>query len=249
MYGPGPGGDVLTLLFDGVDLAESLTHAQVVDEYAVVEVDFKVTRGQRVEDVVLIGFALGDGLVQLLGFTFVLRAVGAFQLIGLIRDLCGEVAQILQHRMRGGRRIAMQIDQSLERALVVGSTRILPVDRTVLVHGHMVLVEIVDEILAQRLAKRPFDIRQILRQMLRTECDLQEPTEPGDDVILEAVNLGDRYHIILVRLETCIRYTFMEIIHGLALGGENESRLIDGVTSEHAANRIGDELLDHIPCE
>ena len=85
--------------------------------------------------------------------------------------------------------------------------------------------------------------------MLRPECDLQEPTEPGDDIILETVDLSDGNHIVFVRLEACIRHTLTEIINGLALGGKNEPRFIDGVATEHATDRIGDEFLDHIPRE
>lgn len=59
-----------------------------------------------------------------------------------------EVAQVRQHVVGGGRCVAVQIDQRLEHALLVGATGVHPVDRTILVHLDVVVVEIVDEVLA-----------------------------------------------------------------------------------------------------
>ena len=49
----------------------------------------------------------------------------------------------------GIRRVAVQIDQRLERALLVGTAGVHPVDRSVLVHLDVVVIKIVDEVFAQ----------------------------------------------------------------------------------------------------
>lgn len=246
MNRPGPGLDGGALLFDGGDGAEGFAHTQVVDQDAVIEVDGEVAGGERVEDVTLVVGAFLDGGLELFALANLAGFVGLRQPFGLGVQLGREVAQVRQHVVGGGRRVAVQIDQRLERALLVGAAGVHPVDRTVLVHLDVVIIKIVDEVFAQRLAQHPLDVGDVLLKMLLAEGHTEEPPESGHDVILEPFILGDRDDVVRVRLERGIRNLRMIVGESLTLGGENQTGFVQRVATEHAADRIGDDLLDDI---
>ena len=177
------------------------------------------------------------------------RAIGFLQGVGDARDLRGEVTQVAEHRARGARRVTMQVDERLERATVVGAAGILPVNGARRIRLHMVVVEIGDEIAAQVLAQHLLDERDVRIERFRAERCLEERTETGDDVVIEAIHLGDGYHVVFVRCERRVRHLHVVVVHGLALGCQDQPGLVERVPAEHATHRIRDEFLDHIACE
>ena len=124
-----------------------------------------------------------------------------FQAIGDVGDFAGVVAQIVEYHVRGFRRIPVQVHERLERALVAGLTRVLPVDRSIRIHLHVVVVEIVHEILADAFVQYLFDVGDVRGQILLAERHGEEPAEPCHDIIFEAVRLRDRNDIVRVRSE------------------------------------------------
>lgn len=82
--------------------------------------------------------------------------------------------------------------------------------------------------------------------MLFAQGHDEELPEPGHDVILEPFILGDGDDVVRVRLKRGIRDLRMIVIKGLALGCENQTGFVQRVATEHAADRIGDDLLDDI---
>lgn len=70
--------------------------------------------------------------MQLFALANLAGLVGLREPFGLGMKLGGEVAKVRQHVVGGGRRVAVQIDQRLERALLVGTAGVHPVDRSVL---------------------------------------------------------------------------------------------------------------------
>lgn len=97
-----------------------------------------------------------------------------FQAIGDVGDFAGVVAQIVEYHVRGFRRIPVQVHERLERALVAGLTRVLPVDRSIRIHLHVVVVEIVHEILADAFVQYLFDVGDVRGQILLAECHGKE---------------------------------------------------------------------------
>ena len=87
--------------------------------------------------------------MQLFALANLAGLVGLREPFGLGMKLGGEVAKVRQHVVGGGRRVAVQIDQRLERALLVGTAGVHPVDRSVLVHLDVVVIKIVVEVFAQ----------------------------------------------------------------------------------------------------
>ena len=75
-----------------------------------------------------------------------------FQTVSNVGDLADVVTQVTENRACGFRRVPVQIYERFERALVAGLTGVLPVDRTIRIHLHMVVIEIVHEVLADALA-------------------------------------------------------------------------------------------------
>lgn len=238
--------DEVALGFDGLDGADGLAHAQVVDQHAVIEVDGEIGGGERVEDVALVAGAFGDGGAQLFAFADFGRLAGGEQGFGLGVELASELAQVFQHGVRGGGCVPVQVDERLERALVVGTAGVHPVDRPVLVHLDMIVVEIRGEILPQRLAEHLFDIGDVLVHMLLAERCGKERAEAGGEIVFEPFVVGDGDDVVRVRLERGVRDLRVIIIDGFVLGGENQARLVETIAAKHAADRVGDDLLNDI---
>ena len=110
----------------------------------------------------------------------------------------------------------------------------------------MVVVEIGDEIAPQVLAQRLLDVCDVRIERARTERRLEERAEAGDDVVIEAIHLGDGYHVVRVGRERRVRHLGVVVIERLALRGEDQAGLIKRIPAEHAAHRIRDEFLDHV---
>ena len=85
--------------------------------------------------------------------------------------------------------------------LVVGLTGVLPVNRPIRIHLHMVVVEIIHEILANALAQHLFDVGDVRSQILLAERHGEEPAEPCHDIIFEAVRLRNWNDIVCIRFE------------------------------------------------
>ena len=201
MNGPGPGGDFFAFLLDSWDGTQGFAHAQVVHQHTVIQIDFQITGSQRVQGLILIVLAFKNGFTEFGGLFLVRGTVGTLQAIGDVGDFVGIVTQIVEYHVRGFWRIPMQIHERLERALVVGLAGVLPIDRTIRVHLHVVVVEIIHEILADTLAQHLFDVGDVRGQILLAERHGKEPAEPCHDIIFEAVRLRDRNDIVRVRLE------------------------------------------------
>ena len=82
--------------------------------------------------------------------------------------------------------------------------------------------------------------------MLLAEGHAEELPESGHDVILEPFILGDGDDVVRVGLERGIRDLRVIVGESLTLGSENQTGLVERVATEHAADRIGDDLLDDI---
>lgn len=91
--------------FQRLDGAEGASQAQVIHEDAVIEVDEEVAGGEGVEDVALVVVALLDGGAQLLALAGLGCLGGGEQRLGLGGELAGELAQVLEHGVRGGGRV------------------------------------------------------------------------------------------------------------------------------------------------
>ena len=86
----------------------------------------------------------------------------------------------------------------------------------------------------------------VLLKMLLAEGHAEELPESGHDVILEPFILGDGDDVVRVGLERGIRDLRVIVGESLTLGSENQTGLVERVATEHAADRIGDDLLDDI---
>lgn len=119
---PGPGLGVTALSFNGGDLLERLTEAEVVDQDAVIKIDRQSTRCEGEQSIPFVVLALGQCLAVGVGALLVGGRLGPLQVADLSAQLCLELPQLVaEHCVQRVRCIAVKVDQSLEGGLIVGS--------------------------------------------------------------------------------------------------------------------------------
>ncbi len=153
-----------------------------------------------------------------------------------------ELAQVLvQHRRDGRRRVAVHVDERVERAVQAGEE---PVDRPLLVSLDVILIERLHEVVAQVFHTEGLsDEAEVLLEMLLAEGCTKKLPEARDDVILEPVTIHDRDDVVGIRHERRSGNLSQVVLHSGTLVGENQAGLVDAVSAEHAAHRVRDQVL------
>ena len=161
-------------------------------------------------------------------------------------ELGAELAQvIIEHHTDRIRAVAVHVDQRIEAALGTGEQ---PVDGPFLVAFHMVGVELAEEVIADAVIALALDVQRLLDELevflvvLIAKGHAQELAEALGDVVGEPVAVQHGDDVVVIGREARLRNPLQVVLDGLTLVSQDQPRLVQRVTAEHAAHGIGDQL-------
>ena len=146
----------------------------------------------------------------------------------------------------------MHVDERVEAALWAGEK---PVDGSLFVAAHMVVVEVLEEISTDVFAQGFFDELEVCLVIFIAKSDMQETLKSLHDFICKPVAIENRNHVILVGMKRDISlgncsgliFPFLQfldvVFNSFTLIRKDKAGHIKRVSSEHTANRIADEFL------
>src|SRR5690606_20980578 len=167
------------------------------------------------------------------------------QIIQTRSELLAEIAQVAEHHADSIRAISVQVDQCAEGALGAAEQ---PVDGALLVALHMVGIELAKEVVAQAVVALALDVERLLDKsqvvlvMRIAKGYTQKLTETQGDVVREPVAIQQRDNIVVIGREAGLWYLGQIVSQGFTLVGQDQPRLVQAITTEHAAYCIAHQL-------
>ena len=87
---------------------------------------------------------------------------------------------------------------------------------------------------------------KILCEMFYSEGNLQKFDKTICDIIMEVFSFGDKNHVLLTDRKSRVWDACFAHIDIVFCVGENQSGFVNGVSTKHTTNGVGDEFFDGI---